>query len=1068
MPTPFVCFRCARRLTAQARHFSAFPPQAGKPAAYVTLSNILPPKPHPRPHQLSRPARTSPRDRKKRSHGLRKIDRDGRDRSLEDLFASSARSSKLITDEQQRLPTEPSEGPAPPQSPIPKSPEAFDVFKRLGQCRNLPLRDCWSATGWTDEGTGPPNQGGRSVWADSVKLDLSRGDRVITLLRTTFNSYINDGPVAGVPSPTAAIRAMDQAGLLLDRTWVGIMWPLVNHIYDLDEIDPRLRDTSESASSAASMLVEVVDVLTLAARALRPGDSKVEASSYLEAATNWPSVEEIEHVKGDLPKTYNQRFRHFFPISSESPDISLTALTLFDLLTSPMYATRAKHRPSQAQPFILFMAHMVVGAEPSRPRVWHVHPLRIAVAHAMYRKWDDLVAKAMALAMVEESPMDKPAAQLKEASLGDIHSQLQFAVDHKQASAVEALWQRAQARFAISNDPDSPAEDSTPVLRRSKKRRISREFYNQFLFSFMAVREPEIAVTVWQHMLASGIAPSLASWHAMLKGALRAKHRLSLEIIWRRMLASGMAPDAHCWTTRIQGLIKCGEVEGGLRALDEMGRAWRLAVKQVIKQKGIEIVQKDLASLGAVNGVPKPTIVTVNATILALVESRMSDTADTVLEWAAAIGLRPDVFTYNAFLRRAVIRDQHEECVRLLEEMDREGVAPDIATFTILLDGVSRSSSFGGLVGRSTTTPADPPAKEAAAVEARKVHSSTRDSTTAEPPVQSSRDESSASTSSKDDAPLVDPPPLPSSSDDPSSEKSVAVKPSPTSISSSTTPSSTPKPPRSTLGLTPPTILNLLSTLESHGLRPTPRSYSTLILHLLHQHNSLAGAKAVLDHMAGRGLKPSHHVYTMLVTHYFADRPGAGPDLRGLEALWMRIQLEAGVVDVVFYDRLIEGYCRVAETARLSPVTLPPPPPPPPSPYSSSLSPSPSSSSTPPQQTTLTTYATSKSLYFLDHMLRDGKRPGWTALNALVRNLWYEGLVGEVERLVGELLGGRGAWKRRSVGGGRVGEEAFWRLVQELRGRGLRIGYVGDGKGEGEEEEEEEGKGGERVNGVGG
>ncbi|KAK6434796.1 hypothetical protein LTR95_009026 [Oleoguttula sp. CCFEE 5521] len=115
---------------------------------------------------------------------------------------------------------------------------------------------------------------------------------------------------------------------------------------------------------------------------------------------------------------------------------------------------------------------------------------------------------------------------------------------------------------------------------------------------------------------------------------------------------------------------------------------------------------------------------------------------------------------------------------------------------------------------------------------------------------------------------------------------------------------------------------------------------------LKHQSNADA-ARMLLEHMASHGLEPSTHIYTILMSFYFSRTP---PDFAAVDALWQRIKrANAGhgaPVDGIFYDRMIEAYAKHHHTLGIA-----------------------------------------SSMQFLERMGKEGKRPGWRALEAIARAL---------------------------------------------------------------------------------
>lgn len=182
------------------------------------------------------------------------------------------------------------------------------------------------------------------------------------------------------------------------------------------------------------------------------------------------------------------------------------------------------------------------------------------------------------------------------------------------------------------------------------------------------------------------------------------------------------------------------------------------------------------------------------------------------------------------------------------------------------------------------------------------------------------------------------------------------------------------------------TILTLLKTLQSKGLFATAHTYSTVLDGLLApQTINLTAARAVLNHMAANNLKPSPHIYTILVTHYFAATP---PDLAAIDSLMHRIRLEKGALDSVFYDRMIEGYARAGEVEKM--------------------------------------------LSFVRRAPREGKSPSWMALLAVLEELVRAREWGFAKEFVADVSDREKGLLRHGEAGG-AGKDWFWELVDELR-----------------------------------
>lgn len=176
------------------------------------------------------------------------------------------------------------------------------------------------------------------------------------------------------------------------------------------------------------------------------------------------------------------------------------------------------------------------------------------------------------------------------------------------------------------------------------------------------------------------------------------------------------------------------------------------------------------------------------------------------------------------------------------------------------------------------------------------------------------------------------------------------------------------------------------------------KAYALAMDRLLKLHNNPVGAQAVLAHMTDKGLKPTTHVYTVLMTSYFQQTP---PDIEAVERLWHHLQTadqgRGAAVDAIFYDRLVEGYAQhhnhVGSTAPV--------------------------------------------MRFLERMTSEGKNPSWRALRAAAQCLADRGEWDNLKRLVSDV---RARLQTSNMNNIRFGQEHFWRFILEtgiLQGEGI-------------------------------
>lgn len=139
-------------------------------------------------------------------------------------------------------------------------------------------------------------------------------------------------------------------------------------------------------------------------------------------------------------------------------------------------------------------------------------------------------------------------------------------------------------------------------------------------------------------------------------------------------------------------------------------------------------------------------------------------------------------------------------------------------------------------------------------------------------------------------------------------------------------------------------ILSFIDSIESNGVSIDEKGYGIVVDRLLKEYQNLAAVQKVLARMASKQIEPTPHIYTILMTHYFDSSP---PDLYAADALWNQIQSRSNnygaVLDVIFYDRMVEGYARHGDVGR--------------------------------------------TMAFLTRMSKEGKRPGWLAMISVAKCL---------------------------------------------------------------------------------
>ncbi|UKZ79388.1 hypothetical protein TrVFT333_007141 [Trichoderma virens FT-333] len=220
-------------------------------------------------------------------------------------------------------------------------------------------------------------------------------------------------------------------------------------------------------------------------------------------------------------------------------------------------------------------------------------------------------------------------------SFTTLHSQLRSAYLARDQTSVNSIWEDFKSRL-----------DRKPEL--AMQLHNNAEFLDFWVFVWCASRRPKHLQETFDLMQRLRIHPTLKTYTGMMHGWKTCKDTDRIDALWKKLAGSGQKLDAHIWTERISSLIEAGKPQAGLEALAEMLALW--------KQAGIIQVDRKAAF--------------------------------EVLEWASREQIQPNIRTYNILIRHSFRDDSPDEVQSLLKVMSQQGIEPDAATFTIILEEV--------------------------------------------------------------------------------------------------------------------------------------------------------------------------------------------------------------------------------------------------------------------------------------------------------------------------------------------------------------------------------------------
>lgn len=709
-----------------------------------------------------------------------------------------------------------------------------------------------------------------------------------TIFRKLLRALINEWCVGkfddSLPDPIQAVEKFNYLNLMSVEMWQDALWTLNMNAFKKVN-GAAVVESGRSLAEIMSQLMKAWDKFfkqyaTSTSHPLvsRPSDEVEPPATMWSSLPSPAATREISRRRKYLRDRFHDILRDISPHRINR--ITYSAHVTFDILARDGIQSALDQKIlTEFRPFTVFLAHLIFGAKtfyisqdpapgPSNDMQSQLEISRISQEDiaALFDRIKRSRGRTRGIIGAYESwggsdgKPRSPRESLKAFYLGAVAR----AYQQGKPLTVYQLWLEASEAMSRHNEDGMVAE-------------LPAELYNLILEALVALRNLDQAIQVWNKMIENGTYPTVATWTSMLNGCGKARDIHGLEQMWVRMLNAGVQPDVYAWSSRISGIMGVGKIEHGLRVLEEMGKIWVEAYKRM-HSGGKKGVQVDDASLPA-----RPSTVILNGAITALskMPPRHHRYVARVLAWGRSFGIEPDHITFNALISMSLKNDNVPEAVKLLQQMEKSNVKPDIATFTIILNSIFRSSSAAAM------------------------------------------------------------------SQEEQNDKVTAI----------------------------------LQNLDARGFEANAHVYSSLIDGLLKSHGNEQAGKAVLRHMTAKKIEVPPHVYTILMTYYFQRE-----DFDAVEALWTQIQASGTVVDMVFYDRMIERYAAVHDTGKMT--------------------------------------------TFLTHMSKQGLTPGWPALQAVVVKLADIGDWERFDEIVNDVQTGSGIARRGLRKSDENVIDRFWSAVE--------------------------------------
>jgi len=556
--------------------------------------------------------------------------------------------------------------------------EALDATDRRGNVdkawalfeENYTSRDCEALTN--------PHDG---------DLALLENGQIFTELLLKVNGALCNAPGKCTTTPTKVLFKYEQLGLATPELWAKITLP-----YLTQEAMFIINALTTDSKNLPSILSELLSLwrLFFQCRGRNPQLDSISKDWNLPKPQDMPTSYDS--------KDFNLRMQEYHPSQIGSSNLGFLAVyfyTLSDALNT-IETLRKK-----AEPFIQFLQRVLADSSvvsvdkySQNSPAFKELPAQVQaeilkeIDTAPYRALEQIGAQGATL----KNPATTPDANLE---LFELKRIARAVLSRRSSSVLDVLWNDIQR---IYNNNGSPA--------------IPQRIYNAFLSGYLSLFASQRSVEVWNHMIAHGVQPDLQSYVALLQGCESAKDSDGFDAMWKRLLNTGIEPDNYAWTTRVHGLFGLRKIDEGLAALDAMGKRWLSAENAInlsnSKRKGAKRLP---TSAKTANKYTKPSIEVINGAVSALAQLPLTamrhekrvDYVQKIIGWASNFSIKPDAITFNSLIQLYLRAGDYSTAFKILRQMEKEGIAADIATHTLLISASFDNGSFAGLTPAQQT-----------------------------------------------------------------------------------------------------------------------------------------------------------------------------------------------------------------------------------------------------------------------------------------------------------------------------------------------------------------------------
>ncbi|KAH7928515.1 hypothetical protein BV22DRAFT_200724 [Leucogyrophana mollusca] len=196
-----------------------------------------------------------------------------------------------------------------------------------------------------------------------------------------------------------------------------------------------------------------------------------------------------------------------------------------------------------------------------------------------------------------------------------------------------------------------------------------------FLTAFLRCRRRDLAEKLWDDMLRHGFKPTVTTWTALLEGYDSMGEAEDALTAWNGMLSQGIKPDILSYRALISALYNARRPDEALKSF--------AAFEQGLSKGTLQRTADTLAVY--------------NSVLHGLLTNGREADANTLLQRIRKEGPKPDIVTYNTFLRHHGRKGEFRAVSSVVERLTEDGLTGDVFTFSSILSALLK-------VGRTDAT----------------------------------------------------------------------------------------------------------------------------------------------------------------------------------------------------------------------------------------------------------------------------------------------------------------------------------------------------------------------------